>query len=100
MLGSQHEFISNAFAAKLTQAVRCEHAQWTQLTTGAPVLEDALVSFDCEIDQIQQVGTHSVFICRVVDIKLPETQDTAEHSLVYFNRSYHQLGQLAEVATA
>ena len=100
VLGAQHESISNAFASKLTQTERFKQAQWTQLTTGAPVLEDALVSFDCEIDQIQQVGTHSVFMCRVVDIKLPEPQDNAEHSLVYFNRSYHQLGQVAEVAFA
>ena len=100
VLGAQHESISNAFASKLTQTERFEQAQWTQLTTGAPVLEDALVSFDCEIDQIQQVGTHSVFMCRVVDIKLPENQYNAEHSLVYFNRSYHQLSQVAEVAFA
>lgn len=100
VLGAQHESISNAFASKLTQAERFEQAQWTKLTTGAPVLEDALVSFDCEIDQIQQVGMHSVFMCRVVDIKLPENQDNTEHSLVYFNRSYHQLGQVAELSFA
>ena len=52
----------------------------TVLETGAPVLE-ALVSFDCEIEQIQEVGTH-IFMCRTVAIQ----QSQHEHSLVYFNR--------------
>ena len=89
VLGTQHEPISNAFASKLCSEERFCHGAWTTLTTGAPVLEDALVSFDCEIDDIQQVGTHSIFMCRVVAIK----QGVSDESLVYFNRSYHQVGQ-------
>ncbi|WP_296404309.1 flavin reductase [Psychrobacter sp.] len=98
VLGAHHESISNAFASRLTQTERFKQGQWTKLTTGAPVLKDALVSFDCEIEQIQKVGTHSVFLCRVVDIKLPDFQDATEQSLVYFNRSYHQLGHVADMA--
>ncbi|TCB50175.1 flavin reductase [Acinetobacter sp. ANC 4779] len=90
VLGAQHEHISNAFASKLSSEERFKQGSWTILETGAPVLEDALVSFDCEIEQIQEVGTHSVFMCRVVAIK-PSQQD---ESLVYFNRSYHQVGQI------
>lgn len=94
VLGAQHETISNAFASRLSSEERFEQGSWTQLATGAPVLEDALVSFDCEIEQIQEVGTHSVFMCRVVAIKHSEQQDAQEESLVYFNRSYHQVGQV------
>lgn len=93
VLGAQHEHISNTFASKLSSAERFEQGSWTELVTGAPILEDALVSFDCAIDDIQQVGTHSVFMCRVVAIKHSETPDEANESLVYFNRTYHQLGQ-------
>ncbi len=89
VLGAQHEALSNAFASKLSSEERFAQGSWTELATGAPILEDALVSFDCEIDDIQQVGTHSVFMCRVVAIKHSETDE----SLVYFNRSYHHLGQ-------
>ena len=89
VLSSQHEPLSNAFASKLCSEERFKQGSWTELTTGAPVLTDALVSFDCEIEQIQQVGTHSIFMCRVVAIK----QSAQEDSLVYFNRAYHQLGQ-------
>jgi len=92
VLGVHHEYISNTFASKLGSKERFKQGSWTQLATGAPVLEDALVSFDCEIEQVQEVGTHSIFICRVVAIK-QEKQDEQNESLAYFNRSYHQVGQ-------
>ena len=94
VLGAQHEQISNAFASsKLSSEDRFKLGVWTTLETGSPVLEDALVSFDCEIEQIQEVGTHTIFICRTVAIQ----QGQNEHSLVYFNRAYHHVGE-AEIA--
>lgn len=94
VLGAQHEKISNAFASsKLSSEDRFKLGAWTTLETGSPILEDALVSFDCEIEQIQEVGTHSIFMCRVVAIK----QSQQDESLVYFNRAYHQVGQLESV---
>jgi flavin reductase len=91
VLGTQHEQISNAFASsKFSSEERFKLAEWSKLHTGSPILEDALVSFDCEIQEIQNVGTHSVFMCRVLAVK----QSQQEESLVYFNRSYHQVGQL------
>jgi len=93
VLGAQHEYISNTFASKLCSEERFQQGTWTKLVTGCPVLEDALVSFDCEIEQVQEVGTHSVFMCRVVAIK----QSEQDESLVYFNRTYHQVGQIEAV---
>ena len=100
VLGAQHEHISNAFASKLHSTERFKQGAWTQLATGAPVLTDALVSFDCEIEDIQQVGTHSVFMCRVVAIKHSEQRGGADESLVYFNRAYHQVGQVEQTESA
>ncbi|MEX3013812.1 flavin reductase [Acinetobacter baumannii] len=93
VLGAHHEHISKAFSSKLTPEERFKHGEWIELETGAPVLEDALVSFDCEIEQIQQVGTHTIFICPIVAIK----QSQHDQSLVYFNRAYHQVGQTETV---
>lgn len=91
VLSSQHEQLSNAFASsKLSSEDRFKLAKWTSLHTASPILEDALVSFDCEIQDIQTVGTHSIFLCRVVAIK----QSQQEESLVYFNRAYHHVGEL------
>ncbi|SEL47439.1 flavin reductase [Acinetobacter sp. DSM 11652] len=91
VLSTQHEQLSNAFASsKLSSEDRFRLCDWIDLKTGSPILEDALVSFDCEIETIQQVGTHSIFLCRVTAVK----QSNQEESLVYFNRAYHQVGQL------
>lgn len=91
VLGAQHEQISNAFASsKFSSEERFKLGAWSTLATGSPILEDALVSFDCEIEQIQNVGTHSIFMCRVIAIK----QSQQDESLVYFNRAYHQVGQV------
>lgn len=89
VLGAQHQHISQAFSSKLSPEQRFEHGTWSELTTGAPVLQDALVSFDCHIDQIQEVGTHTIFICRIVDIQ----QNQHKQGLVYFNRAYHRVGE-------
>ncbi len=89
VLGTQHETLSNVFASKLSSEERFEYGDWTELATGAPVLEDALVNFDCEIEQMQEVGTHTIFICRIVALRHGEDAQ----GLVYFNRAYHRIGQ-------
>ena len=89
VLGAHHQHLSNVFSSKMSSEERFEHATWTKLKTGAPVLEDALVSFDCQIEQTQEVGTHTIFICRIVAIQ----HSPHEQGLVYFNRAYHHVGQ-------
>lgn len=88
VLGAHHQFLSNIFASKLSSDERFKHGTWTTLKTGAPVLEDSLVSFDCHIEQAQEVGTHDIFICRVVAIQ----QAQQNQGLIYFNRTYHHVG--------
>jgi len=62
-------------------------AEWTLLSTGAPVLEGALAAFDCRVAQVVEVGTHSVFFCEVEGVVFQ-----AEHDgLIYFGRDYHRL---------
>ncbi|MCU4412791.1 flavin reductase [Acinetobacter sp. WU_MDCI_Axc73] len=88
VLGAHHQHISKVFSSKMTPEERFKHGVWSELETGAPVLEDALVSFDCEIEQIQTVGTHTIFICPIVAIQ----HSQHGQSLVYFNRGYHHVG--------
>ena len=93
VLGAHHQHISSVFSSKMSSEERFESADWIELKTGAPVLADALVSFDCQIEQIQEVGTHTIFVCRIVDIQ----QSQHDQGLVYFNRAYHPVG-LAAIA--
>jgi flavin reductase len=66
-------------------------ATWSVLETGAPVLEGALASFDCVINDVIQAGTHSVFICKVVNVVV----NAGDEGLVYFRRKYRSLGSKA-----
>lgn len=74
---------------------RFKAASWRELTTGAPVLNEALASFDCSIDRAIEVGTHSVFFCSVVDV----ATKIDGNPLLYFGRQYCSTRQL-EVAPA
>ncbi|MGO3386016.1 MAG: flavin reductase, partial [Acinetobacter guillouiae] len=69
VLGAEQQYVSQAFASKLSAEERFNQGEWSTLETGAPILEDALVSFDCQIDQIQEVGTHTIFICKIEAIQ-------------------------------
>jgi flavin reductase len=60
-------------------------AGWTTLATGSPVLDEALVSFDCRIVQTTDVGTHSVFFCAVEAVQTGPLHE----GLIYFGRDYH-----------
>ncbi|MXP42048.1 flavin reductase [Altererythrobacter soli] len=70
-----------------------EADRWTTLATGSPGLRGAAVILDCRIDEISEVGTHSVFFCHVIDVRLGEKED----ALIYFDRSYHSLASLNEM---
>lgn len=88
VLGSKHEPIAQAFSSKLSPKERFSQGDWTALKTGSPILVEALVSLDCEIEQMEIVGTHTIFICKVVAIQ----QSDYRQSLVYFNRNYSKVG--------
>jgi flavin reductase (NADH)/flavin reductase/chlorophenol-4-monooxygenase component 1 len=39
---------------------------WSMLATGAPWHKDALVAFDCALMDVRDIGTHSLFIAKVL----------------------------------
>lgn len=88
-LCAAQESLSPVFAG-FTQASMDERfaaASWGQLVTGAPVLDGAVVSFDCQLAQVTEVGTHSVFFGIVQAIRVGDVRE----GLIYFGRSYHRI---------
>lgn len=71
-----------------TMEERFAAADWNVAVTGAPLLVDAVASFDCRITQVVEVGTHSVLFGEVVAI----TEGAACEALMYFRRTYHPIG--------
>lgn len=88
-LAASQEALSPLFAGftAVPQAERFETGVWTTLATGAPVLSGAVVSFDCRVAQVTEVGTHTVFFCEVMAIQA----SGAHEGLIYFGRSYHRI---------
>jgi len=86
-LTGEHQHLSPIFAGMTEHdyPARFSSANWTTLTTGAPVLQGAGVSFDCRIIQVTEVGTHSVFFCEVDGIRMGDVHE----GLIYFGRGYH-----------
>jgi flavin reductase (DIM6/NTAB) family NADH-FMN oxidoreductase RutF len=63
---------------------RFAEADWTALTTGAPVLRPCLASFDCRLVEHVPASSHSIFIGQVAAIELNPDLDP----LVYVEGDY------------
>jgi flavin reductase (NADH)/flavin reductase/chlorophenol-4-monooxygenase component 1 len=85
-LSADQSELSQAFAGvgRLTADERFALGDWDVLATGAPCLTTALATFDCEIFDIRDAGTHTVFVAKVIATR---TRDLGE-PLVYQRRAY------------
>ena len=92
-LAASQEALSPLFAGVtgVPQEERFQFGEWTTLATGAPVLKGAVVSFDCRITEMTEVGTHTVFFCAVEAIQLGAEPE----ALIYFGRAYHRITVVA-----
>ena len=88
-LSHAQQHVSTAFSTStLEMTERFRIGTWTTLETGAPVLQQALMSFDCLVSNMVEVGTHSVVFCAIQAIHLGNPAE----ALVYFSRAYHSVG--------
>lgn len=60
--------LSTAFSGAQSGESRFKSREWTRLTTGSPVLIEALASFDCRVVKTMVQGTHSVVFGRVEQV--------------------------------
>lgn len=86
VLRDDQTYISNIFAGrhKTTSGDRFDCGEWRTLVSAAPVLADALVSFDCRVEKSFQHGSHRVFIGELNEMILNE----GKAALIYANRAY------------
>lgn len=90
ILAADQQRVAERFAGKsgVHGTDRFEGLAWAKLTTGAPVLVDALASLDCELVESHGFSTHTIFIGRVIDgLTRPEAQP-----LLFFRGDYWNLG--------
>ncbi|OEC36803.1 flavin reductase [Pseudomonas cuatrocienegasensis] len=89
VLAHGQEALSNLFGGKTAMAERFAAADWLHGASGSPVLQGALVSFDCQVVDSGQVGSHDVLYAEVIGLH----HGQASAGLMYFQRAYHRLGE-------
>ena len=85
ILNSKQQDLGMIFAG-LTEdesADRFLTGTWSELTTGSPVLKDALVALDCRLESTTLKGTHNIYFGHVVDVRT-----TGGEPLLYTDRSF------------
>ncbi|QCP59165.1 NADH-dependent FMN reductase RutF [Pantoea sp. SO10] len=86
-LAAGHEDLSTLFGGKTPMAGRFAAADWHTLASGSPLLDGALVSFDCKVAQVVSVGTHDILFSEVQAL----VRNDETHGLAWFDRGYHHL---------
>ena len=92
VLSASHRELAHRFAGR-TGAEGAERYHggdwiWIKLQTGAPLLNDALASFDCVIEEILERHSHAILIGRVAAVR----RRGDGGALVYWRGDYDQLG--------
>ncbi|MBM3368240.1 MAG: flavin reductase family protein [Betaproteobacteria bacterium] len=83
--------ISGLFSGAQKGEGRFREGEWTRLSTGSPVLANALVSFDCRVSNRLEHGTHTVFLGEVEALHLGKKGK----ALLYADGQYAKLASLA-----
>lgn len=88
-LGEGHEAVAHAFSglSGLSGEGRFTVGHWTTNVTGAPILDDAVASFDCQIEAAQDVATHRVLFGKVTGLRIADSL----RPLIYHKRGYRVL---------
>lgn len=82
----QHPVARLFSTRKLSAEERFGEGLWQQKVTGAPVLDGALASFDCVVENCIASGTHSIYFGRIV-----AAESLDQEGLIYRDGSFRRL---------
>jgi flavin reductase (DIM6/NTAB) family NADH-FMN oxidoreductase RutF len=85
ILSSQQQAHSNQYAKKGQHELLDAHYRMGKY--GAPILRDALVNFECELEATHEGGDHLIIVGRVRDMQ----QRPSGEPLLFFGGGYHEL---------
>ncbi|PLR39674.1 4-hydroxyphenylacetate 3-monooxygenase, reductase component [Chimaeribacter californicus] len=87
VLNHEQEEMARHFAGmtELTMEQRFTLEGWREGVLQQPLLQCALASLEGEIQQIQTIGTHHLYLLEIKSITLAEQG----HGLIYFKRQFH-----------
>jgi flavin reductase (DIM6/NTAB) family NADH-FMN oxidoreductase RutF len=86
ILMAGQESTSNQFAGGSSQQQRFENAGWSAGITGAPLLNNSLMSLDCKVVEKVRAGTHWIIIGEVQAVECRSGEP-----LLYYRGAYRQI---------
>ncbi|MEI6335497.1 MAG: flavin reductase family protein [Methylococcaceae bacterium] len=86
ILNADQQDLSNQFAGGTSQQQRFENTDWKAGVTGAPILNNTLMSLDCKVVEKVLAGTHWIIIGEVQDCVCRSGEP-----LLYYRGAYRQL---------
>ena len=91
ILSDAHQELVHRFASKSAED-RFRDVAYTARTTGAPILEDSVSWFDCEVFTIYEGGDHEIVVGRVRELG----SDTSATPLAYHRGNVWSLASATE----
>lgn len=85
VLGEDALPMARRFAGGVRPEEKFNEGTWLTATSGAPLLANALVSFDCLVSESIEASTHDIFICDVLGVLLREP---GGDPLIYFDGAF------------
>lgn len=69
VLGVKDRELAERFAGEIQGEARFDTGIWRSLSTGAPVLESALATFDCRLTRLEEVATHGILFGEIQAVR-------------------------------
>lgn len=85
VLGEDALNLAKRFAGGVSPQEKFAEGSWLTTTSGAPLLANALASFDCLVSESIEASTHDIFICDVLGVLLREP---GGDPLIYFDGTF------------
>ena len=86
LLAARHEALAHRFSGRggVHGPRRFADARWITLATGAPILADSLVAFDCLVEEVIERHSHAIVLGAVVSLR----EGPEEPALAHWRGAY------------
>ncbi len=86
ILAAHQQEVSNVFASSKHEDSRLQKVSWSEGTTGAPLIDEAVASLECTVASAHREGSHTIYVGRVEAVRTTEAEP-----LLYYNGGYRSL---------
>lgn len=95
VLALESRHLADRFASPIPAEEKFTEGSWLQASTGAPVLRNALVSFDCRVASAVDVGTHGILFGAIEAVQI---QGSGARPLLYAHGGYGEFSSTEAAA--